>query len=319
MFNPQNEISDTAQATREAFDDALQNLKTAMSDFRKQLSPLADSIQEVASVIRDGARTAKKNLEESANNADNQPNNKPVGETSEPSSSREAAAIITESLAKLKDRAVNTKIDVHDILSREFDQFADKNLSNDEFTVDDQGNRVVKIDGAFIQNHANELIPAMIRGTFGSIFKSLVGKDLTENNRDDAGNIDIAKTTSNDADTNDKTKMANSASEHPYKIQFDFANAISDIIRNAQITPVNPNGAPVTQDEIDTSKEIFAQGAKIAEDALNGKDVSEAGKHLAETIEQAKNAEKSPEEIQAVDEKHRRILEISKEFDKPTP
>ena len=206
------------------------------------------------------------------------------------------------------------------VLATEFEHFADANLKEGEYTLDEDGKRVVKVDPAFLQNHGNALIPALLRGTVGSFFRAVLGSDLVP---DTEAPKDTAKTTD---EPDEAEKAESSADEKKYRVQFDFASAISNMIQNAQF--VATTDSPVSQDDIARSKQVFAESAKIYEEALNGEDVSNAKERLEEAAQlhptpdsdadqddKLAEDDKAPDQIQAVDEKHQRILDISREFE----
>ena len=98
------------------------------------------------------------------------------------------------------------------------------------------------------------------------------------------------------------------------------------MIQNAQF--VATTDSPVSQDDIARSKQVFAESAKIYEEALNGADVSTATHRPDEAAQlhptpdsdadqddKLSEDDKAPDQIQAVDEKHQRILDISREFE----
>lgn len=314
-FNAEAEAALTAEAAKDAIEDAIRNIKTAVGDLKKQLAPLSESLHEAAGAIRDGVRESRKDADEEKNKK-----TPSVAPESPSDAVREAGDVIVEGIQKLKERVANTKIDVQSVLATEFEHFADANLKEGEYTLDEDGKRVVKVDPAFLQNHGNALIPALLRGTVGSFFRAVLGSDLVP---DTEAPKDTAKTT----DEPDEAEKAESfADEKKYRVQFDFASAISNMIQNAQF--VATTDSPVSQDDIARSKQVFAESAKIYEEALNGEDVSNAKERLEEAAQlhptpdsdadqddKLSEDDKAPAQIQAVDEKHQRILDISREFE----
>ncbi|MBQ9396736.1 MAG: hypothetical protein IJU23_14620, partial [Proteobacteria bacterium] len=91
---------------------------------------------------------------------------------------------------------------------------------------------------------------------------------------------------------------------------------LANAIRNAKVTP-----SAETDDEIhsrETGREMLIESARIIEDSLNGNPTDDAKERMEEAVKRVDmdDADKSPEDIQAIDEKHQRILEMSRQFEK---
>ena len=315
-FDPKVDTNAALDAAQSALNDAVANMKTAFSDLKKQMAPLADTLREVKTAINEGAQNAKAAAEAQAAErkakADAEGSDEPKAEDATASAAREAAEVINLGLDKLKKRAANLNFNLKDVLSRELENYADKNLSEDDFTLDENGKRVIKVDGKFMQAHGNEVVPALLRGTVGSFLKAILGSDpikdaekKTENGEDATETAKIADIP--EADTNEPSK---------YRVEFDFAEALGNAIRNAQVTP-----AAQTEDEVhsrEQGREVLIESARIVEDSLNGKSTDDAKERLEAATKRVDmdDADKAPEDIEAVDEKHQKILEMSRQFEK---
>ncbi len=338
--------SDIIKPAQAAANDAAESLKAAFEDFKKQLAPLGNSLKELSAALKSGAQAVEKKSEASkseasaadASNSDEaakavEPNDESTDAEKKPdgaavAAAREAGELVTLGIDKLKSQFSNANFDLKGTVEREFANYADANLKEDEFTVDENGRRVVKVDGKFIQQHANEVIPALIRGTVGNFFKAILGENLIKVAEDKA-KADAAKADGETAEANETEIKAQGLKadaeegkdngEHEpskYRVEFDFSHALGDVIRNAQVSP-----APATDaDKHDRAvgREILIESAKIVEDSLNGKPIENVKERMEEAKERVDkpDSEKTPEEIQAVDEKHKKILELSKQFEK---
>ena len=218
----------------------------------------------------------------------------------------EASDLLADGFQKLKSHASNIKFDFKSAISKEFEQYADENLKDSDYEVDENGKRVVKIDGKFVQEHASDVVPALIRGAVGSFFKAFLGTDIMAD-----GSKEAADAPSEDA----KAEAENADADSKYRVQFDFSNAVKDAIRNAKVTPAAQNEEEVKERE--AGREVLMEGAHLVEDALNGKNTDDARDRLAAAYKHGAldESEKAPEEIQAVDEKHQKILDLAKQFE----
>lgn len=350
-FDSAAEVNLQTVAVKEAMDDAVRNLKTAFQDLKSQFGPLVSTLREAAEAIREttsvksdeGTKDASEQVDR-ATHEDKAETDDISGESSKENEkaeepavkiSRETTAVITQGLQKLKERASAEKLNLGHILSDEFAQFADKNLTDADYTVDENGKRIVKLDGAFMQAHGNEMIPALIRGTIGTFFRNILGDELgkaienastpSESEKEESATSDTpeneAEPTSASEVTaeNDAKHEDDANSSHKYSVQFDFANTLANMIQNAKIVP---NSAEDQTDELtlERSKALVIEGTRLTEDALNGKSVDDATERIDRAIEEVDkkfdpNA-LTPEEIAAKDEKHRKILELSREFER---
>lgn len=221
----------------------------------------------------------------------------------------EASDILSDGFNKLKDHASNIKFDFKSAISKEFEQYADKNLKDSDYAVDENGKRVVKIDGKFIQEHASDVVPTLIRGAVGSFFKAFLGTDILA---DESEKAEAAK----DGEAKEGEAKADAEnSESKYRVQFDFSNTLKDAIRTAKVTPAAETDEEIKERE--AGREVLIEGAQLVEDAMNGKPTDDARDRLQAAYKHGSldDSEKAPEEIQAVDEKHQKILDLAKQFE----
>lgn len=325
--------SEVLEPAKAAATDAAQSLKAAFEDFKKQLAPLKDSLKEISAALKSGAKDAAKELEKSNGEAAEAGQGEAAADEAQSekdkenadaaaAAAREAGQLVTLGLDKIKSQVSKAKFDFKGAVEREFANYADANLKEDEYTVGEDGRKVVKVDGKFMQQHANEVIPALIRGTVGSFFKAVLGEDLIKVAEDKEKSAEAGDAENADNAGDDKARGLKGdgdeveAEPSKYKVEFDFSRALGDAIRNAEVAPA-PASDEARKDRA-VGREILIEGAKIVEDALNGKSAEDAKERLEDAVDRAKqpDAEKSPEDIQAVDEKHRKILELSKQFEK---
>lgn len=336
-FDPNAKPANTLSA-QEALDDAIKGLKSAFSDIKTQFVPILEGLKEVSNVIRESTGEAAKNLSEivsSATETSQETDAQTTDHTDEKEQktedptvtiSRETSAAIAESINQFKKRAEGGKLNLGNILSSEFEHYADEKLTDRDYTVDENGKRVVKLDGAFIQAHGDEMIPTLIRGTVGTFLKTLLGDNIMAQ-VEQAQRGDDEETTTSDAseDATDTAEPEENTTiieetaedvtrEKKYRIEFDFANAVSDIVKNARIVPNRDIKTPEDEKDLAVSKEVIIETSHIAEDLLNGKSVDTDARMQA-AFDRAETQEKRPEEIEAIDDKHRRILELSKQFE----
>lgn len=336
-FDPNAKPANSLGSAQEALDDAIKGLKSTFNDIKTQFAPILEGLKEASHVIRESTGEAAKNLSEIVNSAA-EPAQETDAQSSEPTEeneqktedpavtiSRETSAAIAESINQFKKRAEGGKLNLGNILSSEFEHYADEKLTDKDYTVDENGKRVVKLDGAFIQAHGDEMIPTLIRGTVGTFLKTLLGDNImkqvelaqrddeeTNDTKDVSKTEEIAETEETAESTEESVEDV--TREKKYRIEFDFANAVSDIVKNAKIVPNRDIKTPEDEKDLAVSKEVIIETSQIAEDLLNGKPVDTDARMQA-AFERAETQEKRPEEIEAIDDKHRRILELSKQFE----
>lgn len=326
-------------SAKEALDDAVRNLKTAFLDLKSQFRPLLTTIKEAADAIREtrsetSEREKAASQEQSDGDAETTEQNSNADKTDEVKGdarvievTRETTEAITQGLQKLKSRMTAEKLNLGHIISNEFESYADKHLTDADYTVDENGKRVVKFDAKFMQSHGNEMIPELIRGTLGTFFRNILNDEASDTVDATSSNGEAAEAPNESHDDDRPTNAADAEIEveekhtesSKYRVQFDFANAISNMIQNAKIVPQNAD-ENADEESIERSKVLVIEGAKMTEDALNGKDVTNAAERIEKALEEAEMKRdpdyQGPEEIEAVDEKHRKILEMAKEFER---
>lgn len=317
-FDPKAETNAALEAAQTALNDAVANMRSAFSDLKKQMAPLADTLRDVKNAINEGTQQARNAAEAAAAerkaaekaNSDENASDKPANATA--AAAKEASELFNAGVEKLKNRSKNLKFNLKDVISKEFEEYADQNLKDGDYVVDENGKRVVKIDGNFIQQHGNEVVPVIVRGAVGSFLKAILGTDPIKDAEKKTEGTENADETTESADENKEETKA----ESKYHVEFDFAEAVGNAIRNAQVSP-----APETKEEQlnrDQGREILVEGARIVEDSLNGKPSVDAKDRFEAAMNRAdmSDADKDPKDIQAIDEKHQKILEMSRQFEK---
>lgn len=326
-------------SAKEALDDAVRNLKTAFLDLKSQFRPLLTTIKEAADAIRETRLETPERSKSASGQSDGDAEttteqNSNTDKTDDVKAdarvvevTRETTEAITQGLQKLKSRMTAEKLNLGHIISNEFESYADKHLTDADYTVDENGKRVVKFDAKFMQSHGNEMIPEIIRGTLGTFFRNILNDKASDTVDTTSSNGETAETPNEPRDDDRRTNAGDTESEveekrtesSKYRVQFDFANAVSNIIQNAKIVPQNAD-EDADEESIERSKILVIEGAKMTEDALNGKPVTDAAERIEKALEEAEKKRdpdyQGPEEIEAVDEKHRKILEMAKEFER---
>lgn len=316
-FDPQAEANLALESAQSALNDAVASMKTAFSNLKEQMAPLAEGLREIKNTINESAQNAKAAADEAAQErkaAETETADEKADETTADRAQnagvaavKEASELLNLGVEKLKKRSANLKFNLKDVVAKEFEDYADKNLKDGDYIVDENGKRVVKVDGKFMQEHGNEVVPAILRGAVGSFLKAVLGTDPIKN---------AEKPAEDEALKAADIKEDDSARESKYHVEFDFAEALGNAIRNAQVSP-----AAETEEEVhnrEQGREVLIESARIVEDTLNGKPAEDAKDRLEAAMNRPDMAEadKAPEDIQAIDEKHQKILEMSKQFEK---
>ena len=323
-----------------ALQDVVNNLRTAFSELGKQLAPLREGLKEVSVVLKDSAKDLKQSAEEAAQAVQNAENkvddaeNKvddaeskndetearpELEEGSAAAAIRDASDAVIQGLGQVKERIANTKFDFKGAVSREFESFADANLKDEDYTVDENGKRVVKVDGKFVQNYGNDVVPALLRGTIGSFLNTLFGENIMSNAEKaaDAENVET-HTEDNSAENTDaiSENAEDAKQESKYRVQFDFSNAFADLLKNAKVSP--EAAEKIDEKQMEVSRAALIEGGRIVEDVLNGKGTGNIEDRVGKAMEEAAkdDSEKAPEDIKAVDEKHKRILELAQQYER---
>lgn len=236
--------------------------------------------------------------------------------TAEQETVKETSEVINLAYERLKRQGIEKKIDLQNVIREQFEAYADKNLTDKDYTIDENGKKVVKLDAKFMQEHGMEAIPTVLGGIAHSVVGTLFGDILgiqPDKNKDDAVASDEEGTEASDASTAAKD-------EPKYKVQFDFAKLLGEAIKGAKISSVKSSetGETIDFDNKDAAvaREVASKGAQLMEDVLNGKEPDESLSKIEGVIKEAQvPASLTPEEITPVDEKHQRILDLAKEYD----
>ncbi len=317
------EKKDEAEAKQQVtLEEAVSALKGSFAELKAQFAPLKTTLTNIVDAAKSGAEAARVKMEMDAKKAEEEakddatkrddvvadaaktltPDEKAVKETSE---------VINLTLERLKRRGIERKIDLKSVLQDQFTKFADKNLKENDYTVDEDGKKVVKVDAKFFSNHGSEALPAILGGVARSVVNTLFGDILgikdakSEEAKDDdkaEGEAEVV--------TSEETKVEEKA-EPKYKVQFDFAKMLGDAIQKANAQSKPANHTPKEEAE---ARQAAAKGVQIVEDVLNGKDPTERLEKEARDAE-IEAANPTPDAINPVDEKHQRILDLAKEYD----
>ena len=349
-FNPDFEPKAAVDTMNAALEDVVNNLRTAFSELGKQLAPLREGLKEVSVVLKDSAKELKKSAEVAAEaiktaetdgaNAEEVTEEAKADKAVEDAASetkaetkpefeegsaaaaiRDASDAVAQGIGKMKDRMANTKFDFKGAVSREFESFADAKLKDEDYTIDENGKRVVKVDGKFFQNYGNDVVPALIRGTIGSFLKTLMGEDVMAEadkaDKTDSEDKNDSETAEAEVVTEEaKTEeTADTQTDSKYRVQFDFSNAFADLLKNAKVSP--EVSEKIEERQLDVSRAALIEGGRIVEDVLNGKGTGNIEERVGKAMDEAAkdDSEKAPEDIKAVDEKHKRILELAQQYE----
>ncbi|MBQ1265305.1 MAG: hypothetical protein IIY06_00865 [Proteobacteria bacterium] len=236
--------------------------------------------------------------------------------TAEQETVKETSEVINLAYERLKRQGIEKKIDLQNVIREQFEAYADKNLTDKDYTIDENGKKVVKLDAKFMQEHGMEAIPTVLGGIAHSVVGTLFGDVLgiqPDKPKDEEVASDEAGTDASDASSATKD-------EPKYKVQFDFAKLLGEAIKGAKISSVKSSetGETIDYDNKDAAvaREVASKGAQLMEDVLNGKEPDESLSKIEGVIKEAQApASLTPEEITPVDEKHQRILDLAKEYD----
>lgn len=323
--------------------DAIAGIKDLFASLRAQMEPVRHTIHDIIDASKAGAATAreKMGLDEPAQEAEAKDDDasKEAAEeenaqakniiddgidrakealTADQETVKQTSEVINLAYERLKRQGIEKKIDLKNIIEEQFAAYADKNLTDKDYTVDENGKRVVKLDAKFMQEHGLDAVPSVLGGIAHSVVGTLFG-DILGINPDDADK----KADDKDASDADKAEAnaTESKDEPKYRVQFDFAKLLGEALKNAKISSVKSaeTGETVDVDEKESAlaREVASKGAQMMEDVLNGKEPDEALSKL-DGVAANPNAippSLAPEEITPVDEKHQRILDLAKEYD----
>ncbi|MCL2326812.1 MAG: hypothetical protein FWC40_10015 [Proteobacteria bacterium] len=324
-----------------ALEEVISNVKTAFRDLRAQLSPLRAKVDEVIGAVKETAAEAQTQARNNREQAGDEAGEAVVEEKKsgdaegvqtsvkvDPAvglaveTARDTAEVINLAVERLKRRGVEKQINIKDVVSKEFQSFADTKLNEGDYTVDEDGKRVITVDGKFVKEHAAEILPSLIGGVAQSLFGALFGDILATQAAtmsdaskdaeakaaevaDESGNDAVAEEAGNAADVHEEGTEADDEAKPKYRVQFDFAKLVGDIIKNAKLTPTQPQAAETVTDE--EAKDAMIKGFQAVEDVLNGKEIAVDAVDIAPVD--------GPDAIEPIDEKHARILALSKRFE----
>ena len=370
-FDTAAEVSVALDEAKDALDEAVDGVKSAFDELKKQLEPFRNGFADVANAIREGIEKAEKKAglddnaesDEKADDAEDAKDKDDANENAEPSdaendadgeaktegtrrnmaqdvesiveTAKDASELLIAGIDKIKAYAENVKIDLKGSWSHEFEQFADEKLTEQDYEVDETGKRVVKVDSKFFQDHASEVVPALLRGTAETLLKAFLGEDALKKKENEANaesgearNLQDSPNADADAEdaAGDQESVEESAAgeesvqkESKYRVEFDFSNSLSRALHKAA-ADADENAKEESAEEQGAGQSVLVESVKIVEDTINhGQapvDIQERLEKAAARASHEDDSGKAPEEIEAVDEKHRRILELSKQFEK---
>ena len=322
--------------------DAIAGIKDLISSLRAQMEPVRHTIHDIIDASKAGAATAREKMglddaqanetakdeadKDTENASDENEKAKSIIDdgidratealTPDQETVKQTSEVINLAYERLKRQGIEKKIDLKNIIEEQFAAYADKNLTDKDYTVDENGKRVVKLDAKFMQEHGLEAVPTVLGGIAHSVVGTLFGDILGINEQEktaDAENQAASEASDAEADA--------SKDEPKYRVQFDFAKLLGEALKNAKISSVKSaeTGETVEVDEKESAlaREVASKGAQMMEDVLNGKEPDEALSKIEGTVANPNHIPPSlaPEEITPVDEKHQRILDLAKEYD----
>lgn len=351
----EGKANDDSTAEPVSLGETIAGIKEMIANIRAQMEPVRHTISDFIDASKAGAASARERMGledgEDAHAADKKDEAKPEDAdaqvkniiedgiarakqamTPDPEEIRQTSEVINLAYERLKRQGIEKKIDLQMLIQKQFEDYADKNLTDKDYTVDENGKRVVKLDARFIKEHGMDAVPALLGGIANSVVGTLFG-DILGINPDAADNASESEAspeddTSNqnaapaDAADHEASAEADSSNTKPgYRVQFDFAKLLGEALKTAKISSVRSaqTGEVVEVDEKASAaaREIAVKGAQVMEDVLNGKEPDEALSKIDGMNSEPGHTPSSltPEEITPVDETHQRILDLAKAYD----
>ncbi len=339
----------TANSEPISLGEAIEGIKEMFASLRAQMEPVRHTINDLIDASKAGVASAREKMgldeegepkdaandeadtvkdeaasSESSNDEDKEAKDiidggferAKAAMTAEQETVKETSEVINLAYERLKRQGIEKKIDLQNVIREQFEAYADKNLTDKDYTIDENGKKVVKLDAKFMQEHGMEAIPTVLGGIAHSVVGTLFGDVLgiqPDKPKDEEVASDEAGTDASDASSATKD-------EPKYKVQFDFAKLLGEAIKGAKISSVKSSetGETIDYDNKDAAvaREVASKGAQLMEDVLNGKEPDESLSKIEGVIKEAQApASLTPEEITPVDEKHQRILDLAKEYD----
>ncbi len=303
-FDSGDSQSKDAEQDDASLEELLGTLKSAFGDLKKELAPLKDSFIELMQAMRENLAEVTKEVQDAAEES-------LKTKLSEQNASSDAKAtndILSLGLEVFKNKADATGDNLHTVVSREFAQFADEKLTEEDYKIDENGKRHVVINSAFLQKHGTDFLPSLIKNTLDNIVKTLFGDANFEAVMAQAYG---SKTAADAAETPEKA--ADAAPSHEYDVELDLADNWTEAMRNVKVPPLpnaqNDNSeSPARTERI---RELFIEGGHIIEDAINGKSVGDTADRLRIAASRAKNATADD----SLTDEQMRILDSTKKFE----
>ncbi len=339
----------TANSEPISLGEAIEGIKEMFASLRAQMEPVRHTINDLIDASKAGVASAREKMgldeegepkdaandeadtvkDEAASSLSSNDEDKEAKDiidggferakaamTAEQETVKETSEVINLAYERLKRQGIEKKIDLQNVIREQFEAYADKNLTDKDYTIDENGKKVVKLDAKFMQEHGMDAIPTVLGGIAHSVVGTLFGDVLgiqPDKPKDEEVASDEAGTDASDASSATKD-------EPKYKVQFDFAKLLGEAIKGAKISSVKSSetGETIDYDNKDAAvaREVASKGAQLMEDVLNGKEPDESLSKIEGVIKEAQApASLTPEEITPVDEKHQRILDLAKEYD----
>ena len=308
-FDSSDSKSKDTEQEEASLEELLGTLKSAFGDLKKELAPLKDSFLELIQAMRENLAEVTKEVQDATEESlKTKLSEQNAQNASSASDAKATNDVLSLGLEVFKNKADATGDNLHTIVSREFAQFADQNLTEDDYKTDENGKRHVVIDSAFLQKHGSDFLPSLIKNTLDNIVKKLFGDANFE------AVMAQAYGTKDAADDAEKPETAEaSAPSHEYDVELDLADNWTEAMRNVKVPPLpnaqNDNAeSPARTERI---RELFIEGGRIIEDAINGKSVGDTADRLRIAASRARNATADD----SLTDEQMRILDSTKKFE----
>lgn len=288
-----------------SLEELLGTLKSAFGDLKKELAPLKDSFIELVQAMRENLAEVTKEVQDAAEESLKTKLNEQNATASDAKATND---ILSLGLNVFKNKADATGDNLHTIVSREFAQFADQKLTEDDYKTDENGKRHVVINSAFLQKHGTDFLPSLIKNTLDNIVKALFGDSDFEAIMSKAYGPESA------AQSAEKPENAEAPEpSHDYDVKLDLADNWTEAMRNVKVPhlPDAQNDDAESPERTERIRELFIEGGRIIEDAINGKSVGDT----ADRLRQAASRAQKPAADDSLTEEQIRILDSTKKFE----
>jgi hypothetical protein len=245
----------TANSEPISLGEAIEGIKEMFASLRAQMEPVRHTINDLIDASKAGVASAREKMgldeegepkdaandeadtvkDEAASSLSSNDEDKEAKDiidggferakaamTAEQETVKETSEVINLAYERLKRQGIEKKIDLQNVIREQFEAYADKNLTDKDYTIDENGKKVVKLDAKFMQEHGMEAIPTVLGGIAHSVVGTLFGDVLgiqPDKPKDEEVASDEAGTDASDASSATKD-------EPKYKVQFDFAKLL---------------------------------------------------------------------------------------------